>query len=321
MIIKNEILFESTALSDNPLHDPYKRKIVLIEPKQKEGRPILIFLSGYGNSSLSMLNYDPFGGDMETRIKTLLKKRKIKDSIFVFPDMFTKVGGNQYINSSAVGKYEDFLIKELIPYLKEKYSSDRVALLGRSSGGYGGIMLAMRHRGVVDAVVDHSGDAYFEYCYLPTFPKACAEIAKYGSAEKWLSAYWKKENKYAPADMAALNAVGMAAFYSPNGTKIELPFLLDDCEIDEKVWKRWLENDPVRAVDKYYKNLKSLKFLMIDVGTHDEYNLNFGNSILHRKLLHYRVRHIYEEFEGGHSGTNYRYNRSIPLVENALNKI
>jgi len=84
MIIKNEILFESTVLSDNPLHDPYKRKIVLIGPKQKEGRligpkqkegrPILIFFSGYGNSSLSMLNYDPFGGDMEIRIKTLLKK-------------------------------------------------------------------------------------------------------------------------------------------------------------------------------------------------------------------------------------------------------
>jgi|GEM_PF-4694114 len=74
MIIKNEILFESTVLSDNPLHDPYKRKIVLIGPKQKEGRPILIFLSGYGNSSLSMLNYDQFGGDMEIRIKTLLKK-------------------------------------------------------------------------------------------------------------------------------------------------------------------------------------------------------------------------------------------------------
>ena len=320
MIIKNEILFESTSLSDNPLHDPHKRKIVLLEPKQKEGRPILIFLSGYGSSSLSMLNYDPFGGDMETRIKTLLKKRKIKDSIFVFPDMFTKVGGNQYINSSAVGKYEDFLIKELIPYLKEKYSSDRVALLGGSSGGYGGIMLAMKHRGVVDAVVDHSGDIYFEYCYLPAFPKACVEIAKYSSAEKWLSAYWKKENKYAPADRNALNVVGMAAFYSPSGTKIELPFSLDNCEIDEKVWKRWLENDPVRAVDKYYKNLKSLKFLMIDVGTHDEYNHNFGNRILHKKLLHYRVRHLYEEFEGGHNAP-YRYNRSIPLVENVLNKI
>jgi hypothetical protein len=30
----------------------------------------------------------------------------------------------------------------------------------------------MRHPEVFDGLADHSGDAAFEYCYLPDFPKA-----------------------------------------------------------------------------------------------------------------------------------------------------
>ncbi|MGC8586983.1 MAG: alpha/beta hydrolase [Candidatus Micrarchaeia archaeon] len=315
---RDDILFESAALKGNPLRDPHKREIAILEPAESEGRPIMIFLSGYGGSSLDMLNRDPLGEDMKRKAERLIKRKLMKGSVMIFPDTFTRVGGNQYLNSTAVGMYEDFIIKELVPYLKEKYSSESVALLGKSSGGYGAITLAMKHPGVVSAAADHSGDAYFEYCYIRDFPDACREISKYGSAEKWLNAYWKKENKRLQSDMAPLGTIGMAAFYSPNGTRIELPFEMDTCEIRNEVWRKWIEKDPVRMVGKYYGNLKKLKMLMIDVGTEDEYGLNWGNRILHKRLIRHGVKHVYEEFEGGHRNTSYRYDRSMPLVEKAL---
>jgi len=316
-IAKKEIEFESELLKDNPLGDPYRRKVVVLEPEKSEGAPILFFLSGFGGSSLSLLNYDPLGEGFDLKAERLMKEGKIKGSVMVFPDMFTHVGGNQYLDSTAVGNYESFLIKELMPFFKEKYASERVALLGISSGGYGAITLAMKHK-EINAAVDHSGDAYFEYSYLCDIPAAYREILKYGSAKRWLDQYWKKANKRMPQDMPALNIVGMAAFYSPKGKEIQLPFDLDTGGLDEKVWKKWLEKDPVKMVDKYWSNLRRLKFLMIDVGKKDEHNLNFGNRILHKKLLQHKVDHIFEEFEGGHSGISYRYDTSIPLVEKAL---
>ncbi|MCY0883628.1 MAG: alpha/beta hydrolase-fold protein, partial [Acidianus infernus] len=165
MIRLNFINLESEILKDNPLQDPYIRRIGIIEPEDPIGKPIIIYLSGFLGSSLSMLNYDPLSEDILSRVERLKKEGKINGSIIVLPDMFTKVGGNQYINSQAVGFYEDFLIKELIPYLEEKYKSRKIGLIGKSSGGYGALVLGMKYN-EIKAIASHSGDAYFEYVYL-----------------------------------------------------------------------------------------------------------------------------------------------------------
>ena len=33
----------------------------------------------------------------------------------VMPDCFTRLGGCQYVNSTAIGRYEDHLVDEIIP--------------------------------------------------------------------------------------------------------------------------------------------------------------------------------------------------------------
>ena len=87
--------------------------------------------------------------------------------IIVFPDCFTALGGNQYINSSAIGRYADYLTKELIPYvdgeLRTLAHRDHRGCFGKSSGGYGAIVHAMRYPDAWGAVADHSGDAYFDF--------------------------------------------------------------------------------------------------------------------------------------------------------------
>ena len=42
-------------------------------------------------------------------------------AIIVFPDCFTSLGGNQYVNSSAIGNYADFLLDEVIPLVDKEF--------------------------------------------------------------------------------------------------------------------------------------------------------------------------------------------------------
>jgi S-formylglutathione hydrolase FrmB len=114
----------------------------------------------------------------------------------------------------------------------------------------------------------------------------------------------------------------MAAHYSPNPNSdeigVDLPFDLKTGEILQNVWNRWLSWDPVRMVEKYRKNLKRLKFIYLDCGTLDEFNLQWGARILHSKLENMNIKHFYEEFDDGHMNISYRYDVSLPKIYSIL---
>jgi enterochelin esterase family protein len=113
----------------------------------------------------------------------------------------------------------------------------------------------------------------------------------------------------------------MSACYSPNpGSELgfDLPFDLRTGEIREDVWARWLENDPVRLVERYADNLKTLKLLFIDAGTRDEFALHLGARILVEKFKKFDVPHVHEEFDDGHFNISYRFNRSLELISKAI---
>jgi hypothetical protein len=38
-----------------------------------------------------------------------------------FPDCFTRLGGNQYINSASMGAWEDFLLHEMLPAIEQRF--------------------------------------------------------------------------------------------------------------------------------------------------------------------------------------------------------
>jgi enterochelin esterase-like enzyme len=94
-------------------------------------------LAGFGGNGRSLLNYDPLGEDIESRMNRLISEGKCGPMILVMVDCFTKFGGNQYINSSATGMYEDYIIQEIVPFVDQCYNTSSHTVLGKSSGGYG----------------------------------------------------------------------------------------------------------------------------------------------------------------------------------------
>ena len=98
----------SRVLKNNPLGDPHVRKLAVWLPPQYDGSgtrrfPVLYDLVGFTGSGLSHLGRKPFGDNVPERAARLIHEKKMGPAIPVFPDCFTALGGNQYVNSAAIG--------------------------------------------------------------------------------------------------------------------------------------------------------------------------------------------------------------------------
>src|SRR5437879_13407118 len=87
-----------------------------------------------------LLGIDRLGEDPKSKLDRLIRTGKMGPMIVPMVDCFTKVGGNQYINSTATGRYDDYLRKEIVPFVESKYRISRRGIWGKSSGGDGEIV-------------------------------------------------------------------------------------------------------------------------------------------------------------------------------------
>ena len=155
--------------------------------------------------------------------------------IAVMPNCFTYYGGSQYINSTATGNYEDYLTQEIVPFIDEHFrtipNKDSRAAMGKSSGGYGALIMALRHADLFGLACSISGDCYFEYCCRQDFAKAFRGIK--GNPKKLIEKIWNEEAKKGKNDFDGLIMMAMAACYSPNPNSewgFDIPFDLETGE-------------------------------------------------------------------------------------------
>ncbi len=311
---------ESEILKRNPPGDKFVRDLYVYLPPDYEDfdqkLPVVYCLSGFTGRGKMLLNDNAFAPNLAERMDKLIAAQTIKPMLVVMPDCFTRYGGSQYINSSATGDYEDYLTTEIVPFVDKQFRTikdkNARAVMGKSSGGYGALSIAMRRADLFALACSISGDAYFEHCYLPDFPKAFRAIK--GNPEKFVEKFYDEFAKKGKDDFSGLNIIGMSACYSPRGASFDLPFDAETGEIRSEIWGKWLAHDPVRLVEKSVENLKCLKLLFLDAGTRDEFALDLGARILSKKLKEFDVPHIHEEFDDGHFNISYRYNRSLELI-------
>ena len=317
-----EILeFESRVLRGNPLGDPRVRRTpVYLPPSYPRGRyPVYYMLTGFTGFGEMLLAKAAWSESLPERLDRLIRTKKMREAIVVMPDCFTRYGGSQYLNSTATGRYEDHVVRELVPFVDRRYRTNgRRAVLGKSSGGYGAMVLGMRHPDVFHALACHSGDMYFEYCYLPDFPKALDTLRKYGGAAGFVKA-WEKMDKRNRGDLhPTINTLAMAACYSPRGRAVELPFDLKTGELRASVWRRWKTWDPIEMLRRHARDLKKLRCVFVDCGTRDQFALHHGARIFAARARTLGVRVVHEEFDDDHMNIAYRYDRSFAVLSKAL---
>jgi len=59
---------------------------------------------------------------------------------------------------------------------------------------------------------------------------------------------------------------------------------------------------------------RALESVFIDCGTRDEFGLNWGARMLARMVTGGRATVVHEEYDDGHMGTTYRYDRSLAFL-------
>lgn len=325
-----EIRIESSALAGNLLGDPASRSVAVYLPpgyRQSDVHyPLFVDVVGFTGSGLAHVGWRPYGESVPQRLERLAAEGRMGPVIAAFPDCFTSLGGNQYVNSAAMGNWEDFLIDEMIPRLEAEFrvrpGRDHRAIFGKSSGGYGAIVHGLRRADAWGAVACHSGDMAFELCYRVDFPKTVGVVAEKGGIQGYLD--WFAAQPKTDDDMLhTIMILAMAASYDPDPAApkgIRLPVDLDTCALDEERWARWLAQDPVEMIEvaAYQENLRSLRGLYIECGTKDQYHLVFGARALTRRLTDLGIPHRFEEFDDDHTNVDYRLDVSLPFLYEAV---
>src|ERR1700674_1781609 len=99
----SRITIESSALKSNMLGDSPLRTVDVYVPAGHDGHglPLLVDLVGFTGSGLSHTNWAGFRENLPERLDRLIGEERMPPVVVAFPDCFTRLGGNQYINSAA----------------------------------------------------------------------------------------------------------------------------------------------------------------------------------------------------------------------------
>ncbi|KAA3606790.1 MAG: esterase [Planctomycetota bacterium] len=315
----------SQVLRGNPLGDPHVRQCPLLMPKDgASDLPLVLILVGFTGTGPRVMNVAMWSENLPERLDRLTAEGKLPPAVYLWPSCETRYGGSQYMNSPATGAYEDHLLQELVPSIEGQHGcggADGRIVIGKSSGGYGALTLAMRNPGFFAAAGSHAGDMGFEYGYFRDFPAALNVYRQHGGPQAFLEAL--PNLNIGTPEIHAIDVLAMASCYSPNlesDMGVDLPFDLETGEPDQEVFARWLQHDPLHMVFDPEKAdaLRGLKALYLDAGERDEFALQWGLRRLLPRLRDLEIAHHAEFFDGGHFNMDFRYEVSLPRLFSAL---
>src|SRR6266576_1585708 len=235
----HRLTLESSVLAGNFLADPTARIIDVYIPHGLDGRglPLLVDLVGFTAGGPAHTNWRNFIENIPEQADRLIAAGVMPPCVIAFPDCFTRLGGNQYINGAAMGRWADFLIQEAIPLVERKFGcggNGKRGVFGKSSGGYGAITHALLYPDFWSASACHSGDMGWDLLQLPDMPRVLRAIAKEGgSIQRWLEAFFAKR-KVKDDEVHVLMNLCMCATYDPDPTAfmgIRLPVHAETCEL------------------------------------------------------------------------------------------
>jgi hypothetical protein len=328
----DRLVVESDLLSGNPLDDPAIRPLYVYRPPGVEldhPRPLpsVYVIQGYTGQLDMWFRREAFETTVFERIDAMFAAGGCPDAIVVFVDAWTSYGGSQFLNSSSTGPYQDYLCDEVVAFVDERYPTDadrdRRGLTGKSSGGYGAMVVSMMRPDVFGALASHAGDALFECCYLADFRGVARKLRDdfEGSYEVFFERLAEADHFSFERFVKPLEVYGYAVSYSPDPErpgKAFLPFDVATGRMVDEVWERWLALDPVRMAPERADALRSMRRIYLDAGRQDEYFLDLGAQAFAIELEKLGVEHTLELFDGKHGGLTYRYPGAIRELVLAL---
>jgi S-formylglutathione hydrolase FrmB len=325
-----EVIFESGLLRGNPLGDPTSRPLWIYLPPGYDDAPerrypSVYMLQGFTGQLDMWRNRAPFRKNFPELADELFAQ-DTPPCILVWVDCWTSLGGSQFIDSPATGRYHSYLCDEIVPWVDANYRTlarkEARGIAGKSSGGYGAMITPMLRPDLWGGLATHAGDALFEACYLPEFREAARALRDHydGSYEKFWQDFRSRPAFSKDNDAVLTNEWAMAACYSADEDgAVHLPFDTATGALIPEMWERWLHWDPVRMVPAYAASLRDMQAIYIDAGRRDQFYLDLGAEAFRQALVNAGVTNFFFElFDATHSAIEYRYPLSLKYLAERL---
>ncbi|UCE06032.1 MAG: T9SS type A sorting domain-containing protein [bacterium] len=247
-----------------------------------------------------------------------IELKNIKPVIFVLPDgSAPPYEGSFYTNSQLYGRFEDYIVQDLIDYIETKYhalsSRETRFIMGVSMGGYGAMKLAMKYPGIYRAVISHSGplDLNQVQDFVNIILKENGRTPPYS---------------YVP-DAGTFTRLGfsMAGAFSANlyNPPYFVDFPLDsNGNIRNDVFSKWKSHNPADFFVQKTSSLSEVENLAIyfDCGRQDELHIFEFNTAFNDTLEQLGLDFVFQPFNGGHFNKLIkRVNVSFAFLDSVMN--
>lgn len=255
------IVKESLKIKSSTLGKEVKYTIYLPADYEKNNRlyPVLYLLHGYTDDETG---WTQFGQTPEIADK-VINSGEAPPMIIVMPD----AGVTWYMNTfDGKTKFEDFFIKEFIPYIETTYrirsKREFRAVAGLSMGGLGSLLYATKHPDMFVAAAPLSAAVWTDE----------EVVSGNTDQERW---------NYVFGDLFGKNLKG-----------------------NERLSEHYYKNAPIKIVETANADeLKKVRFY-IDCG--DDDFLIKGNMALHAMMIDKKIPHEFRVRDGGHTWPYWR---------------
>lgn len=295
----------SVALAGNRTGDTPDRQITIRLPPgydrdPSRRYPVVYLLHGFTSDPVEWFDGTYQGLDIGRSLDQLAATGGA-EYIMVMPLANNSYGGSFYVNSAAFGRWEDFIVEELVPFIDARFRTlpapESRGLAGQSMGGFGALHLAGRHS-------DTFGHVYaMSPCCLAFVGEMAPESDAWRSQPEW----WLRAMATAFAPESAGN---------PADASIPVPFAPDRTgrlhEVDAVI-SAWREAMPLYRLERDPASYRHICSIALEAGREDEIaNVTLGASAFARALNRAGIPHTHVEFTGGHiDRTRERFEQAV----------
>jgi enterochelin esterase family protein len=274
------------TLKDNPLGDPPARRLAVFKPDgAKDDAPmaLVIYLPGWGSSAEDAIA-DGANAWFGKVVDQLAKSTPVRIAVV---DGRSRYGGSQFLNSTATGRYADYISDEILPALAAKYKGPSFGaspvIAGHSSGGYGALVLAIKQHEKFNSVVALSPDSNFDVTHRSLVEQPSVKAVKRADLD---AAMAPAKEAHVPKDGLARLVMGLCANYTPTADKPgQFDWLYDDKgQFRNDVWKRWIDLDPLMLVRRNDDAFAASQRIYLDGAEQDEFGANIGARKIFNEL-------------------------------------
>ncbi len=303
------VTVHSQGLEGNKLGDSADRTVTIYLPPSYASSPqrrfaTLYLLHGYTRDPAVWTTEIFPGSSLSQALDGLMAAGKSREMIVVMPDSRNKYLGSMYSNSVVTGNWEDFIVRDVVSYVDSHYRTlakrESRGIAGHSMGGYGALMLGMKHADIFSAVYALSPCCDAMKADLTSSNPAWHAAIAANASGKFFSSPHGPDEFFTDAFTAS------GAAWSPNPSRpmfADLPYREEGGRLVEnpETMKLWQEHMPLYAVVRYRDNLMHLRGLYIDYGLQDQFShIPVGIRAISDELTQLGVPHVLASYTGDH---------------------